>query len=57
MNSGKYPGLDEESAKLLGLEKLKEMAANCGVSYGVSPMVNNKSNTDEAFQAPSDMPK
>ena len=57
VNSGKYPGLDEESAKLLGLEKLKEMAANCGVSYGVSPMVNNKSNTDEAFQAPSDMPK
>ena len=57
VNSGKYPGLDEESAKLLGVEKLKEMAANCGVSYGFSPMVTNIGKTDEAFDAPSDMPK
>ena len=57
VNSGKYPGLDAESANLLGLEKLKEMAANCGVSYGVSPMVKNNSKTDEKFQAPSAMPE
>lgn len=56
VNSGKYPGLDAESAKLLGLEKLKEMAANCGVSYGVSPITNH-GKTDEAYEAPSEMPK
>ena len=55
-NSGKYPGLDAESVKSLGLEKVKEMAANCGTSYGVSPMFNNKSE-DEKFQVSSDMPE
>lgn len=42
VNSGNYPGLDAVSAKLLGLEKLKEMAANCGHAVGLSPVVNNK---------------
>lgn len=56
VNSGKYVGLDADSAKLLGLEKLKEMAANCGVSYGVSPMVNH-GNEDDTFKVSSDMPE
>ncbi len=56
VNSGKYPGLDAESANLLGLEKLKEMAANCGASFGFSPMVNH-SNEDDAFKVSSDMPE
>ena len=56
VNSGKYPGLDADSAALLSADKLKEMATNCGVSYGVSPMVNN-SNQDEKFQVSSDLPE
>ena len=56
VNSGKYVGLDADSAKLLPADKLKEMAANCGVSYGVSPMVNH-SNEDEALTANSEMPE
>ena len=55
VNSGKYPALDADSIKLLGLEKVKEMAANCGVSYGVSPITNH-SNEDENFQVSSEMP-
>jgi len=56
VNSGKYPGLDTESANLLGLEKLKEMATNCGASFGVSPMVNH-GNDDDTFKVSSDMPE
>ena len=56
VNSGKYPALDADSIKLLGLEKVKEMAANCGVSYGVSPN-NNHSTEDEAITANSEMPE
>lgn len=54
VNSGKYPGMDVDSAKLLPVEKLKELAANCSQSYGVSPLIN--SGTDEQFSAPADMP-
>ena len=56
VNSGKFPGLDVESANLLGVDKLKEMAANCGVSFGVSPMAN-QSKDDEVYTASSDMPE
>lgn len=53
-NSANYPGLDATSAKLLGLEKLKSMAANCGHGFGVSPLVNT--NTDDAYTVSSKMP-
>jgi hypothetical protein len=39
-NSDKYPAIDAETAKLLGVEKLKELAANCGNAYGINPTVN-----------------
>jgi len=54
-NSEKYPGIDAEAAKLLGLDKVKEMAANCGSSFGVSPVVNV--DKDSASAAPADMPE
>jgi hypothetical protein len=53
-NSGKYPALDAESAKFLPLEKLKEMAANCSPSFGLSPVIN--SGQDERFAVPAEMP-
>lgn len=55
-NSGKYPGIDVDSAKLLGVDKLKEMAANCGSGFGLSPIINNASQ-DDGFTAPVEAPK
>jgi hypothetical protein len=40
-NSGKFPGLDEEAAKLLPVEKLREMSANCGTAHGIPMTVNS----------------
>lgn len=54
-NSGKYPALDAESAKLLGVDKLKEMSANCTPAYGVSPVVN--AGKSDLFAAPAEMPE
>lgn len=56
-NSGKYPGLDADSAKLLGFEKLREMAANCGSAFGVPLTANMGEGADEKFAAPADMPE
>ena len=55
-NSAKYPGLDSESAKQLGVEKLKELAANCAESFGVSPLVN-MGQKDDTYSAPTDTPE
>lgn len=58
VNSGKYPGLDADSAKMLPVEKLKEMAANCGVAHGLPLTGNNGGNdADAAFRAPTEMPE
>jgi len=54
-NSGKYPSLDAESAKLLGVDKLKEMAANCQPAYGLSPVANQF--VDTGSSVPADMPE
>lgn len=56
-NSGKYPGLDADSAKLLPIDKLKEMAGNCQTAFGVSPIVNAGSGQNNVPLAPVDMPK
>lgn len=56
-NSGKFPGLDVDSAKLLGLEKLKEMAANCGSSFGLNPVFNSQSQDDKFDLSSLEMPK
>jgi hypothetical protein len=43
VNSGKYPDLAADDLKALGLEKVKQLAANCGVSHGIgSTMLNNE---------------
>jgi hypothetical protein len=55
-NSGKYPALDAESAKLLPVDKLKEMAGNCAPAFGVSPVMNSSQGADESQQAPTEMP-
>jgi len=55
VNSGKFPGLDTDSAKLLPVEKLKEMAANCAESYGL-PIVNHGGNDNESYVA-SELPE
>jgi len=43
-NSDKYPGIDADAAKLLGIETLKGMVANCQESYGIPNfhVVNNQ---------------
>ena len=55
VNSDKFPGLDADGAKRLGVESLKKMAANCQPAFGVSPIINSTV-TDDTFDAPSDMP-
>lgn len=55
-NSGKYPGLDADSAKLLPIDKLKEMAGNCQTAFGVSPVVNTGGGQSEQSLAPVNMP-
>ena len=54
VNSGKYPGLDNESAQLLPVEKLREFAANCGHAHGL-PIHTNDDESGHA--APSKMPE
>ncbi len=39
-SSDKYPAIDEETAKLIPVDKLREMSANCGTGYGI-PLVSN----------------
>lgn len=56
IESKKYPGIDETAAKLLPVETLKAMAANCGTSYGV-PLTNNADSNDTTYSAPAEMPK
>ncbi len=54
-NSDKYPALDADAAKKLGVETLKSMAANCVPAYGIPLSVVNggKSDDDDSY----DMPK
>ena len=55
-NSGKFPGLDAESAKLIPVAKLAEMAANTQQAYGVSPIFE-ANGSDDTFAAPTAMPE
>ena len=56
-NSGKYPGIDADTAKLMGVEKLKELVANCAPAYGISPVYTTNKAADTTFNAPTDMPE
>ena len=56
-NSGKYPGLDVDSAKMLPADKLKEMASHCGASHGLPLATNFQQNSDSTFDAPAEMPE
>lgn len=55
VNSKKYPGITEDAAKLLPLETLKEMFANCTEAHGVPFTTNVDTNND--FAAPAEMPE
>lgn len=54
-NSDKFPGLTEESAKVLPVGELINMAAACGHSVGVPLAVNIGEGKKDAFSAPSEM--
>ena len=54
VNSKKYPGMAEDAAKLLPVETLKEMAANCTEAHGIPLTMNTNENND--FGAPAEMP-
>lgn len=56
VNSKKYPGMKEPALKLLPVETLKEMAANCTESHGL-PFDINSDDKMNAFSAPADMPE
>jgi len=56
-NSDKYPDLDAEAAKKLGIDTLKSMSVNCQTAFGVSPVVNTGAGGNEAFAAPAEMPE
>lgn len=55
-NSDKYPGLNSESAKLLGVDTLRAMASNCGSAHGI-PVVINAGGSKDQFSAPAEMPE
>ncbi len=52
-NSDHYSGIDADSAKKLGIDVLKGMAANCQPSFGIAPLTNAGAGQDATFQAPS----
>lgn len=54
--SGLFPNLDTDSAKLLGVDKLMEMAANCPASHGIPAFNANSGEGDERF-ADASMPE
>lgn len=56
INSKKYPELEKSDLEKLGVEKIQNMAAGCGSSFGVNPaMMNNKA--DSKFSAPTEAPE
>lgn len=55
-NSDKYPGLDVDAAKKLGVGTLKGMAANCASAYGVPLSIVNSGKDDENTSS-YEMPK
>jgi hypothetical protein len=54
-NSDKYPAIDEETAKLIPIDKLREMSANCGNAHGI-PMTINSGDSGESTIA-TEMPE
>jgi hypothetical protein len=54
-NSDKYPAIDEETAKLIPIDKLREMSANCGTAHGI-PMTTNSGDSGESAIA-TEMPE
>ena len=50
VNSGKYPGLDEAKVKGLGLDTVKTMASNCGVSHSIGSTMHSNDDNSEVFK-------
>lgn len=49
-NSKKYPGLEEADIQGLGLEKVKAMAANCGLSHSIGTTMLVNDDDDSTFK-------
>lgn len=49
VNSKKYIDLDADNIKSLGIDTVKKMAANCGVSYGIDSTMHLNNNESSAF--------
>ena len=56
-NSDKYPALTADDAKLLPLDKLKEMAANCQTAYGIPGFNVNLEGGNDDQSVPTEMPE
>lgn len=53
VNSGSYKGLDADTLKAMGFDKLKSIAANCQSSYGVGySLAVNKGNEAKTYKMP-----
>lgn len=48
VNSGKYPGLDAETLKSLGPEKVRSMATNCQQSFSIGNTMGFSSDTSQS---------
>lgn len=58
VNSKKYPELDVDKIKSLGMETVKKMAANCGVSHGIGSTSHvNNSDSDTFKTNVEDLPE
>ena len=49
VNAEKYPDLDLANVKSLGLDTVKAMAANCGVSFGIESTMHLNNKNSDAF--------
>ena len=59
VNSGKYTGLDVDDVKSFGLDKVKSMAANCGVTIGIGStmQINNQESDFQVNTKVEDLPE
>ena len=54
-NSDKYPDMDADTIKKLGIDEVKKMAANCHGAFGLSPVYSANDGADDKFKAPAEM--
>lgn len=55
VNSDKYPDMDADTIKKLGIDEVKKMAANCYGAVGLSPVYNSQEGAKAINSAPVEM--